>query len=73
MKYPFPPITVVVLLMASVAFGAETKPTDSQLTLMKWKIDGVPREALVFISKSANGSETSAMKMIVTSGLLMRC
>ncbi|MDD4868941.1 MAG: prolyl oligopeptidase family serine peptidase [Kiritimatiellae bacterium] len=52
MKHTIKLLTALLLVATSMTFAAETRLTDPRLTLMKWTVDGVPREAGVYIPKS---------------------
>jgi len=47
--------------LAGITFAAETRLTDPKLTLMKWTVDGVNREAGVYVPKSPS---TNAMPVV---------
>jgi polyhydroxybutyrate depolymerase len=49
MKYAIRLVAGLVLITANLALAAETKLADPRLTLKKWTVDGVAREAGVYI------------------------
>jgi polyhydroxybutyrate depolymerase len=52
MKHTIKLITASLFVAASMTFAAETRLTDPNLTLMKWDVNGVSREAGVYIPKT---------------------
>lgn len=58
MKHVIRLLAVLLLVATKITFAVETKLADPNLKLMKWNVDGVSREAGVYIPKSGttNGS-----------------